>query len=194
MLTHIDPSAVLLGACLVGFTGAFLQQGIGNLVVDVLLLEHLQVRELDLAVKVLKSCGLAKEEELVVDEAILEVVKLVDILHNFLTLSLYKVLDKRISANGNPKANVAVDNEGLGGEQGTDVCEGGISSEQALCGRVRLGRRDALEENLGIVFVIEGFEVFKHVPQLFANSLNIVTLFEPASAITGGLAPQDVKG
>ena len=74
------------------------------------------------------------------------------------------------------------------------MCEGGISSEQALCGRVRLGRRDALEENLGIVFVIEGFEVFKHVPQLFANSLNIVTLFEPASAITGGLAPQDVKG
>jgi hypothetical protein len=40
----------------------------------------------------------------------------------------------------------------------------------------------------------EGFEVFKHVPQLFANSLNIVTLFEPASVITGGLAPQDVKG
>jgi hypothetical protein len=75
-------------------------------VVDVLLLEHLLVRELDLAVKVLKSCGLAKAEELVVDEAILEVVKLVNVLHNFLTLSLYKVLDKRISANGNSKANV----------------------------------------------------------------------------------------
>ena len=57
-------------------------QGIGDLVVDVLLLEHLLVRELDLAVKVLKSCGLAKAEELVVDEAILEVVKLVDVLHN----------------------------------------------------------------------------------------------------------------
>jgi hypothetical protein len=39
------------------------------------------------------------------------------------------VLVKRISANGNPKANVAVDYEGLGGEQGTDVCEVGISSE-----------------------------------------------------------------
>jgi hypothetical protein len=76
--------------------------------VDVLLLELL-VRELDLAVKVLKSCGLAKAEELVVDEAILEVVKLVNVLHNLLRFSLYKVLDKRISANGNPKANVAVD-------------------------------------------------------------------------------------
>ncbi len=30
--------------------------------------------------------------------------------------------------------------------------------------------------------------------QLFANSLNIVTLFEPASVITGVLALQDVKG
>ena len=63
-------------------------------------------------VKVLKSCGLAKADELVVDEAILEVVKLVDVLHNFLTLSLYKVLDKRISANGNPKANVTVNYKG----------------------------------------------------------------------------------
>ncbi len=42
--------------------GAFLQQCIGDLVVDVLL-EHLLVRELDLVIKVLKSCGLAKAEE-----------------------------------------------------------------------------------------------------------------------------------
>jgi hypothetical protein len=75
------------------------------------LLEHLLVRELDLAVKVLKSCGLAREE-LVVDEAILEVVKLGNLLHNFLTLSLYKVLDKRISANGNRGPNVTVNYEG----------------------------------------------------------------------------------
>ena len=60
MQMHINPIMVLLGPCLVGLASAFLQQGIGNLVVDVLLLEHLLVRELDLAVKVLKSCGLAK--------------------------------------------------------------------------------------------------------------------------------------
>jgi hypothetical protein len=129
MQAYINPREVLLVPCLVGIPGALLQESIGYLMFDVLLLEHLLVRELDLAVKVLKSCGLAKAEELVVDEAILEVVKLVNILHNFLTLSLYKVLDKRISANGNPTANVAVDYEGLGGEQGTDVCEGRISSE-----------------------------------------------------------------
>jgi hypothetical protein len=38
MQAHIDPSAVLLGPCLIGFAGAFLQQCIGDLVVDVLLL------------------------------------------------------------------------------------------------------------------------------------------------------------
>ena len=68
---HVDPSAVLQVTFLVGFAGALLQQRIRDLVVDVLLLEHLLVRELDLALKVLKSCGLAKAEELVVDEAIL---------------------------------------------------------------------------------------------------------------------------
>ena len=42
------------------------------------------------------------------DEAILDVVELIDVLHNFLTLFRYKVLDKSVSANGNPKANVTV--------------------------------------------------------------------------------------
>ncbi len=60
------------------------------------------------------------------------------------------MLDESVSANGNPKANVAVVYKGLGGEHRTEVCEGGISSEQALCGRVRLGRRDTLDENLGL--------------------------------------------
>jgi hypothetical protein len=35
---HVDPSAVLQVPFPVGVTGAFLQQGIGDLVVDVLLL------------------------------------------------------------------------------------------------------------------------------------------------------------
>ena len=85
------------------------------------------------------------------DKAILEVVEFIDVLHNFLTLFLYKVLDKSVSANGNPKAKVAVVYKGLGGEQRTEVGEGGMSIDQALCGRVRLSRRDALDENLGLV-------------------------------------------
>jgi len=53
------------------------------------------------------------------------------------------LFDESVSANGNPKAKVAVVYKGLGGEQRTEVCEGGMSIEQALCGRVRLSRRDA---------------------------------------------------
>ncbi len=93
----------------------------------------------------MKAGSLAETHKLVVDEAILDVVELVYVLHYFLTLFLYKVLDKIVSANGNPKVNVAVIYKGLGGEQGTEVCEGGISSEQTLCCRVRLGRRDTLD-------------------------------------------------
>ena len=36
--SHVDPSAVLQVPFLVGFAGAFFQQGIGDLVVDMLLL------------------------------------------------------------------------------------------------------------------------------------------------------------
>ena len=85
------------------------------------------------------------------DKAILDVVEFIDVLHNVLTLFLYKVLDKSVSANGNPKAKVAVVYKGLGGEQRTEVGEGGINSKQTLCGRVRLSRRDTLDENLGLV-------------------------------------------
>jgi hypothetical protein len=35
------------------------------------------------------------------------------------------------------------------------VCEGGISSEQAMCGRVHLDGRDALDENLGLVIEVQ---------------------------------------
>ena len=54
---------------------------------------------------------MAKTDELVVDETILDVVELVDVLHNCLTLILYIVLDKSISADGNTKANVAVNHK-----------------------------------------------------------------------------------
>ena len=56
--------------------------------------------ELHMAVQVLQPGRLAEAEELIMDEAILDVVELVDVLHNGLTLILYKVLDKSISADG----------------------------------------------------------------------------------------------
>jgi hypothetical protein len=109
-------------------------------VVDVLLLEHVLGREMHRAIHVLQPGRLAKADELVVNEAILDIVELVHVLHNDLTLILDKVLDKSISADGNSKANVAVNHKRCGREQGTEVREGGISSEQALCGSVRISR------------------------------------------------------
>ena len=106
-----------------GARGA-LQEGIGNLVVDVLLLEDVLVREGSLPVEVLKPCSSAEAEELVVDEAILDVVELVDVLHNCLTLILDKMLDKIINADGNPEANVAVNHQGISREQGAEVLKG----------------------------------------------------------------------
>ena len=109
------------------------------------------VREMHMSIHVLQPGRLAKADELVVDEAILDVVELVHVLHNGLTLLLYKVLDKSISADGNPKANAAVNHKRRGREQGTEVREGGIDNEQALSGSVRISRRDTLDENLGLV-------------------------------------------
>jgi hypothetical protein len=77
------------------------------------------VREGDLTVYVLQPGRLAKADELGVDEPILDVVELVHVLHGVLTLILYKVLDKSISADGNPKASVAVNHKRHGREQGT---------------------------------------------------------------------------
>jgi cephalosporin-C deacetylase-like acetyl esterase len=68
--------------------------------------EHVLVRQMYVPDEILQSGCLAKVDELVVDEVILDVVELVDVLHNCLTLILDNVLDKRISAYGNTKSNV----------------------------------------------------------------------------------------
>jgi hypothetical protein len=66
---------------------------------------------------------------------------------------LDKMLDKSISTDGNPKSNVAVNYKGCGRKQGTEVREGGVGCKHALCGSVRISRRDTLDENLGLVEV-----------------------------------------
>jgi hypothetical protein len=88
-----------------------------------LLLEAVLIRLVYLAVEVLKAGSLAKSKELVVDEAILDVVELVDVIHDRLTLILNKMLNKGISADGNPKANVAINHKARRKEQRT-VIEG----------------------------------------------------------------------
>ena len=54
------------------------------------------------------------------------------------------MLDKSISAEVNTKTNEAVNYKGRGREQETEVREGGIGIEHALCGSVRISRRDTI--------------------------------------------------
>jgi len=65
------------------------------------------------------------------DEAILDVVEVVDVIHNCLTLILHKMLDKGISADGSSEANVAVNHKARrrDSEQRTEVIKGGIWHE-----------------------------------------------------------------
>ena len=156
MEPHVNPSTVLdrawvdPGPRLVCLPGPFLEEGVADLPIDMLLLEGVLIRLVYLAVEVLKAGSLAKSKDLVVDEAILDVVELVDVIHNCLTLILHKMLDKGISADGNPKAKVAVNHEARRREQRTEVIEGGIGNEHAHGGSVRVGRRDTLDEKLGL--------------------------------------------
>jgi hypothetical protein len=106
MEEHVDPSTVLMIPCLVGVSGALLQEGVADLPIAILLMEDVSICQVNLPVEVLKACSLSKSDELVI----------------------YKVLDKSVSVNGNPTTNVAVIYKGLGGEQGTEVCEGGITA------------------------------------------------------------------
>jgi hypothetical protein len=64
---------VLLVSRLAGIPGALLQEGVGDLVVNVLM-EHVLVRGLYVPVEILQPGRLARADELVVDEAILDVV------------------------------------------------------------------------------------------------------------------------
>ena len=105
-----------------------------------------------MAVEILQPGRLAKLYELVVEKPSW---MLSSLSTSSITLILYhftlKVLDKSISADGNTKTNVSVNYKGRGREQGTEVREGGIGIEHALCGSVRISRRDTLDENLGLV-------------------------------------------
>ena len=88
------------------------------------------------------------------DEAILDVVELVDVIHNCLTIILHKMLDKGISADGNSEAHVAVNHKGRRREQRTEMIKGGIGSEHAQGGSVGVGRRDTLDERLGLRLLV----------------------------------------
>ena len=58
---HVDPSVVLLVPCLVGVSGALLQEGVADLPIDMLLEEDVLICEVNLPVEVLKTGRLRSE-------------------------------------------------------------------------------------------------------------------------------------
>ena len=100
---HVDPSGVLLVPCLVGVSGALLQEGVADLPIDMLLLEDVLICEVNLPVEVLKAGSLAEAHKLVEDEVILDVVELVDVLHYFLILFFTKCWTKASVPMGTPR-------------------------------------------------------------------------------------------
>ena len=79
--------------------------------VDVLLLQCASVAKKDLGIKELEPGCLTEAKELVVEEAIVDTVKLVDIIDDLPTFGGNEFLGKRVSTDGDSKANHAVRRE-----------------------------------------------------------------------------------
>ena len=79
--------------------------------VYVLLLHGAAILQKDVGIKELEPRCLTETSELIMNEAIIDAVELVDIIDDFLTFGCNKFLYERISADGYSEANHAVQGE-----------------------------------------------------------------------------------
>lgn len=148
MQNHVYPRTILLGPSPVSIVGALLEERLGDLVVDVLLLEVVLVLERNVAVEVLQPGSLTEAKELVVNETVLHAVQLVDILYDGQALILHKTLDKSVSAEGNTKTLISLCSEAPEGEHGAEVRKSrGVCNDIVGCLMHGVGR-EALDEDL----------------------------------------------
>ena len=161
---HVYPRAILQGPSLVGIAGALLEERLSDLVVDVLLLEMVLVLDWDLAVEVLQPGSLAEAEELVMNEAVLHTIQLVDILHDGQTLLLHKTLDKSVSAEGNTKTHVSLRSKSHRGEYRAKVRKSRGSGNDVM-GCLMCGvSGDAFDEDLRLEDIdVEASVIPKHL-------------------------------
>ena len=115
-----------------------------------LLLEGVLVVEEDVAIQILEASGLAEAQELVVNETILNGVELVDVVDDVFDLVLNKILYKSVSAKGNTESDISLSGESLVLNVGSEVCEGGVLSDDALGSGARGVSRNALDEDVGL--------------------------------------------
>ena len=149
---HVHPGPVLLGPGCISALGALLEQRIRDLAVDVLLLEAILVADGNLAIEVLEPRRLAEAQELIVDEAVVHAVELVDIVDDGQALILHKILNKRVSAEGNTEPLIPLRSETLNMEQvGGKVREGRVCLHNCVGSVERVLRRNTLDQERGLV-------------------------------------------
>jgi len=102
------------------------------------------------AIQILKASGLAEAQELVVNETILNGVELVDVVDDVFDLVLNKFLYESVSAKGDTESDISLCGESLVLNVGSEVCEGGVLSDDALGSGARGVSRNALYEDVGL--------------------------------------------
>ena len=154
----------------VGIDGALLEERLGDLVVDVLLLEMVLVLDRDLAVEVLQPGSLAEAKELVMNEAVLHAIQLVDILHDGQTLLLHKNLDKSVSAEGNTKTHVSLRSKAPKGEHRAKVRKSSGSGNDVVGCLMCDVSGDAFDEDLRLEDIdVEASVIPKHLLEVREN-------------------------
>ena len=106
--------------------------------------------EEDMAVQILNVSGLAEAQELVVDETILNGVEFVDVVDDVFDLVLNKILYGSVSAKGDAESDISLSGESVILNVGSEVCEGGVLSDDALGSGARGISRNALDEDVGL--------------------------------------------
>ena len=101
-------------------------------------------------IEVLKARWLAEAQELLVNEAIINGVELVDVVDDVFDLVLNKILYERVSAKGDTESDISLSGEGLVLNVGSEVCEGGVLSDDALGSGARGVSRNALYEDVDL--------------------------------------------
>jgi hypothetical protein len=105
---HGDPFPDCWSPVSTGRPSPFLGKGGNDLGIDMLLLQHVLVVEGNVAIDELQTRRLTEAQELKVNQAVLDVVKQVDVLDDLMTLALDKGLNKCRGPEGDSNTDETV--------------------------------------------------------------------------------------
>ena len=87
------------------------------------------------------------------DEAVFDVVKLVDVVYHFLAGVVNEFLNKGVSAKGNTQTNISFSREGCEDDRVLDGCEACIILKKTFSGGVGVVGGDSFHQELGLEHV-----------------------------------------